>query len=77
MRVGSRGIFALVIVGGYVLWRNRFELQRRLESFGIRTPLLRTGGEELVRSAAAKVRGKMAYGARVAERNLNRYARNP
>lgn len=54
-------------VGGYILWRNRFTIQRRLESIGIRTPLLSGSISETARSVAAKAGGRFDQGASIAE----------
>lgn len=57
----TRGAFwALAMLGGFLIWRNRFAIQRQLESMGVRTPLL--GGDmnfgENIKSAVSKVSGR-------------------
>lgn len=62
----------LVVGGGLFIWRNRFRIQQRLESMGIRTPVLTGGVEETAHSVASKVGGKMERGATIAENLLSR-----
>lgn len=61
MRSTRGAFFALTMLGGYLIWRNRFAIQRQLESMGVRTPNL--GGElelgEKFKSATAKVTGRL------------------
>lgn len=64
--------FVLTVLGGIFVWRNRFTIQRRLESFGIRTPLLEGSLEEVARSITSKARGKMERGATLAENVINK-----
>ena len=69
----NRGAFgALAVLGGYFVFRNRFAIQRRLESMGIKTPLLRGSVEEAARSVASRAVGKMENGATIAENLINR-----
>lgn len=60
MRSTRGAFFALTLLGGYLIWRNRFTIQRQLESMGVHTPNL--GGEmdlgEKFKSAAAKISGR-------------------
>jgi hypothetical protein len=53
---------AMVGAGGYLLWRNRFKVQRLLESTGISTPWLHGDVAESVQSGAAKVVGSVEHG---------------
>ena len=53
------GIFSLLVIGGYFLWRNRFQVQRFLESNGIRTPLADRNVGEVIKSGVAKVTGRI------------------
>src|SRR5690349_4446662 len=55
------GYFALV-VGGYLLYRNRFEVQRVLERFGIDTPVDDSSLGNTVRSGLAKGVGNVQHG---------------
>lgn len=48
----SRGILALILVGGYYLWHNRFRIQRALQAKGIRPVNLSLNTRNL-RDAAA------------------------
>jgi hypothetical protein len=60
-------IYLLALAGGYLVWRNRFEIQRRLESEGIKTPTLKGGIGEAVQSVASKVVGKAEHGLNLSE----------
>ena len=56
----TRSVFAvLAILGGYLIYRNRFAIQRQLEALGINTPLMDRNLGEGVRSAVSKVAGKI------------------
>lgn len=59
MRNTRLGVLTLALIGGVVIWRNRFQIQRALESLGIRTPLLKGDVGEAARSVAAKVSGRV------------------
>ena len=63
----NAAIFTLAVVGSYLVWRNRFVIQRQLESVGIKTPLLKGSVGEAAQSIASKVSGKMEHGATIAE----------
>lgn len=61
----TRGAFwALAMLGGFLIWRNRFAIQRQLESMGVKTPNL--GGEmnlgENIKSGVAKISGRFEHG---------------
>lgn len=61
----TRGAFwALSVLGGFLIWRNRFAIQRQLESMGVRTPNI--GGEmnfgETVKSGVSKLTGRFEHG---------------
>jgi hypothetical protein len=71
MRYQVGAIAALSVVGGILVWRNRFAIQRRLEAIGINTPLLEGSVSETAKSIASKARGKMKHGATLAEREVN------
>jgi hypothetical protein len=58
---------ALTALGGIFAWRNRFSIQRRLEAFGIRTPLLSGSIGESARSIASKAKEQMDRQATIAE----------
>lgn len=53
------GMFALVVLGGFYAWRNRFAIQRFLESNGIRTPLDTSTIGDSIKSGIAKVTGRV------------------
>ncbi len=72
MTNSKSGFLALTVLSGVFAWRNRFAIQRKLESLGIRTPLLRGSIEESARSIASKVGGKMKRGATIAEDIISR-----
>ena len=55
----SIGFMALLAVGGYFAWRNRFEIRRFLESQGVDLPLDTSNASEAIRSTGAKVLGKV------------------
>ncbi len=58
-RSNTMGMMALLLVGGFYLWRNRFRVQEFLQSYGIRLPLsTRTVGDTF-RSGVAKVSGEI------------------
>jgi hypothetical protein len=65
-------LLALAVIGGYFLWRNRFAIQTKLESIGVKTPLLSGSVEETAKSVASKVSGQMEKGARIAEDLIHR-----
>lgn len=44
---------------GYVIWQNRFRIQRFLEAQGIRTPWMTGDAGEAIFSGAAKAAGKV------------------
>jgi len=52
------GLFSLLMVGGFVAWRNRYQLQRFFESKGVKTPIDTSNLKSTVRSGIAKVTGK-------------------
>ncbi|MBC7692587.1 MAG: hypothetical protein H7222_12560 [Methylotenera sp.] len=54
----------LFAVAGFFAWRNRFEIQRFLGSYGIKTPLLDSTLSDTVRSGAAKITGSVEHEAR-------------
>jgi hypothetical protein len=60
-RTTRTGLFALVVLGGIYLYRNRFEVQRFLESQGIKTPLATSGIGETIKSGIAKVSGRLKH----------------
>src|SRR4051794_37569 len=41
MRSNRGAFFTLAVLGGYLLWRNRFAIQQQLEAFGVKTPLFK------------------------------------
>jgi hypothetical protein len=53
------GKLAIVAAGGYLLWRNRFAVQRVLEANGISTPWMNSTLGEAVNSGAAKITGSV------------------
>lgn len=53
------GVLALAALGAFYVWRNRFEIQRFLESRGIDTRLDRSSLRNMVRSGAAKISGRL------------------
>lgn len=63
---------ALAILGGYFVFRNRFAIQRRLQSMGVKTPLLSGSVQEAAKSIASRAIGTMEHGATIAENVINR-----
>ncbi len=59
MRRTSTGFLALLVVGGYFAWRNRFQIRRFLEAQGVDLPLNTENVGETIRSGAAKVLGQV------------------
>jgi hypothetical protein len=72
MRNTRIALFAFTVLGGYVLWRNRFAIQRQLETFGVKTPTLDGTLEETAKSIASQAAGKMEHGATIAENFVSR-----
>ncbi len=56
MNIGS---LVAVAAGGYLLWANRFRIQRFLESNGIDTPWLTGSAGDAISSGAAKLVGNI------------------
>ena len=69
-RVTAIGILGLVTGGLYLAWRNRFALQRQVESLGIRTPLLSGSLVEAAQTVAAEAGGHFGKGSTLAESAL-------
>jgi hypothetical protein len=51
----------VVSVGGFLVWQNRFRIQKTLESYGIKTPFLTGSLGDTVQSGAAKAIGSVEY----------------
>jgi hypothetical protein len=51
------GIFTAFLLGAVYAWRNRYEIQRYLESKGIKTPIDTSTLGSTVRSGLAKIKG--------------------
>ncbi len=56
--------FLVLSVGGYFLWRNRFEIQRVLERYGVDTPLDNSSIGNTVKSGLSKAVGTVEHGIR-------------
>ena len=52
------GFFALLAIGGFVAWRNRYQIQRFLESQGVSLPINTSSISDAVQSTVAKVSGQ-------------------
>jgi len=66
---------AATLVGGAVLYRNRFAVQRRMEAIGIQTPLLGQNVQERSRSFFSRLFGRAEnVGRRVIEETERRRA---
>lgn len=61
MRKTNTGILTLAAIGGYYLWRNRFEVQRFLEARGIHLPLSTRSVGDTIHSGVTKVTGGMEH----------------
>jgi hypothetical protein len=61
MRNRNMGFLALLVVGGFYAWRNRFRIQRLLESRGIDVPLSTGSFGDTIRSGVAKVTGSAEH----------------
>jgi hypothetical protein len=70
----SSGFLALLGVGVYYAWRNRFEIQRFLESNGINVPLSTRTVGDTIRSGIAKVRGSTEHRMKQMDRDVRRTA---
>jgi hypothetical protein len=51
-----------LIAGAVIAWKYRFQIQEGLESVGIKTPWLKDGLDDVVRSGGAKIKGAMTRG---------------
>ena len=68
-----RSIGILVIsVGGYLVWRNRFEIQRALKSYGVDTPLDKSKFGNTVKSGISKAVGSVEHGLRTLESGMDK-----
>lgn len=57
------GLAALLVLGGYLVYRNRATIQRELEARGIKTPLDTSGKlREAIRSGIARLKGSQGQG---------------
>ena len=74
MQNRRNAVFALIVLGGFVTWRNRFAIQRRLESIGVKTPILPGRLNEAARSLVSRVRGRMEQSADLGETLIKRHA---
>ena len=72
MRNNKNAFLALTVLSGYLIWQNRFAIQRQLESLGFKIPLLKGNLEEAAKSIASQVSGKMEQGATIAEELTNK-----
>jgi hypothetical protein len=56
------GLFTLVLLGGFYVWRNRSQVQQFLESKGIKTPLDTSGSlKDTIKSGIAKISGSSEH----------------
>ncbi len=62
-RYNRSGISTLFLLGGYLVWRNRFSIQRFFARSGINIPLLSTGSvSETLGSSLSKATGSVEHG---------------
>jgi len=61
-RSTGSGVFALLAIGSFVAWRNRFQIRQFLESRGFNLPLDTSNVRETLRSGVAKVSGTLQRG---------------
>ncbi|MBC7693151.1 MAG: hypothetical protein H7222_15410 [Methylotenera sp.] len=50
---------AIVAVGGFIVWKSRFKIQKGLESIGIDTPWMTGSAGEAIQSGIAKISGSI------------------
>ena len=63
--------FLVLAVGGYFLYRNRFEIQRVLEKYGVDTPMDDSSITNTVKSGISKTVGNVEHGVRNLDNTLN------
>jgi hypothetical protein len=71
MRNQRTGLFTLLLIGGFVAWRNRFRIQQFLESSGIRVPMDTSSVTNTLRSGVARLSGRTQHAADSADRDLS------
>lgn len=64
MRPFRSGILALGAIGLFMLWRNRFQVQRFFSSYGVDLPLGDGSLSDNVRSGLARISGRVQGKAR-------------
>jgi hypothetical protein len=70
----SAGILALVGLGAYYLYKNRYRIQQFMESQGIKTPVDTSSIGSAISSGAAKVTGQLKGEVNGTKNDLNRKA---
>jgi hypothetical protein len=68
----TAGILALVGLGAYYLYRNRYRIQQFFESQGIKTPVDTSTVGSAISSGVAKLRGQVQRGVNETSNNLDR-----
>jgi uncharacterized membrane protein YebE (DUF533 family) len=68
----TTGFLALVGLGAYYLYRNRYRIQKFLESQGIKTPLDTSSVGSAISSGVSKISGQLQGGIHQADKDLNR-----
>lgn len=72
-RYNRGGLFALFVLGGYFLYRNRASVQEWFEARGIKTPLDTSGKlRDTIRSGIAKLKGSAEHELGEAEGQIRR-----
>lgn len=70
----TAGVLALVGLGAYYLYRNRYRIQQFLESQGMKTPVDTSSIGSAVSSGVAKVSGQLKGEVNGTKNDLNRKA---
>jgi hypothetical protein len=70
----TAGVLALVGLGAYYLYRNRYRIQQFLESQGVKTPVDTSSIGSAISSGVAKVSGQLKGEVNGTKNDLNRKA---
>lgn len=68
----TAGVLALVGLGAFYIYRNRYRIQQFLESQGVKTPLDTTSIGSAISSGAAKLTGQFKGEVNGTKNDLNR-----
>jgi hypothetical protein len=70
----TTGILALVGIGAYYLYKNRYRIQQWLESQGVKTPVDTSSIGSAISSGASKLTGQLQGAVKQTDKDLNRKA---